>query len=103
MGLNTSDDVFALVRESPGNVAVSLVNMTDIQSEKWNEPAEYPKQTGQITLTIRGFDQKVKRAFLSSPDEPTFSLEPVQFQQEGDRVTLDIPSLKIWDLVVFSY
>ncbi len=103
VGLNTSDDVFAFVRESPGHMSVSLVNMTDIQSEKWNEPAEYPKQAGPITLTITGFDQKVNQAFFSSPDEKTFSLEPVQFQQVRDQISLTIPSLKIWDLVVLSY
>jgi dextranase len=103
VGLNTGDDVFALLRESKGYLALSLINLADIKSKKWNEPAEFPKQASNITLTVGGFDQKIKNVFISTPDEETFSLEPVEYKQEGEKVTLVIPSLKIWDLVVFEY
>ncbi len=103
VGLKSGDEVFALARETPGYLSIGLVNLTGIQSVKWNEPAEYPKPAVQKHLTVDGFDCPVKQVFLASPDEATFSLEPVEYQQEGDRVTLLLPSLKIWDLIVFAY
>lgn len=103
VGLNPTDDVFALVRESEGTLAVSLINLTEINSKKWNEPADFPVPASNITLKVGGFKQKVKDVYLSTPDEETFSLDPVGFTQNGDEITLVIPSLKIWDLLVFKY
>ena len=103
VGLNPTDDVFALVRESEGTVAVSLINLTQINSKKWNEPAEFPVPAANLTVKVGGFKQEVKGVYLSTPDEETFSLDPVDFTQNGDEITLVIPSLKIWDLVVMKY
>ncbi|MHB8934326.1 MAG: glycoside hydrolase family 66 protein, partial [Bellilinea sp.] len=103
VGLNSTDDVFALVRESEDTLAVSLINITEINSKKWNEPADFPVPAANITFKMSGFTQAVKDVYLSTPDEETFSLDPVSFTQNGDEITLVIPSLKIWDLVVFKY
>lgn len=103
VGLNSTDDVFALVRESEDTLAVSLINITEINSKKWNEPADFPVPAANITFKMSGFTQAVKDVYLSTPDEETFNLDPVSFTQNGDEITLVIPSLKIWDLVVFKY
>lgn len=103
VGLNTDDNIFALVRESTGYLAVSLINLTDIESAKWNEPAKNPKQANNISLSLNSFDRKIKKVYLTTPDEEIFLLKPVEYQQEGNTVTLIVPSLKIWDLVVFEY
>ena len=102
VGLNVGDDLFALVRESKGRVAVSLINLTDIKSTKWNEPAEFPKKASNFTLTVCGFKQIINKVLIATPDEEVFMLEPIKYNQKGDKVTLVIPSLKIWDLIVFE-
>jgi len=103
VGLNPTDDVFALVRESDSTIAVNLINLTGINSDKWNEPVDFPVPADNIIVKVGGFTQVVKDVYLSSPDEETFSLDPVDFTQNGDEISLVIPSLKIWDLVVFKY
>ena len=103
VGLNQSSDVFAIFRESQGRLTLSLINMTDIGSTNWNQPARFPKAASHSTVTLTGFDQKVKSVSFASPDEKKFALEPLKFVQTGDQVTFEISSLKLWDVIVFEY
>ena len=71
--------------------------------------AKVKERIPKIKLVLVGnrkahnFDQKIKKVYLTTPDEETFLLKPVEYKQEGNTVTLIVPSLKIWDLVVFEY
>jgi dextranase len=103
VGKNNEDDVFVVVRESEGYMALSLINFINIKSTKWNEPAEFPEQVKNRMLSVDGFAKKIRRVLLSTPDEDAFSLEPIWYDQKGEQLTLIIPSLIIWVLVVFEY
>ena len=103
VGLNQSADVFALLRESQGRLALNLVNMTNIGTTKWIEPANFPTAAANLTVTLSGLQNPIKSVAFASADEEVFALEPLKFAQTGDQVKFEIPSLKIWDLIVFEY
>ena len=103
VGLNQSADVFALLRESQGRLALNLVNMTNIGSTKWTEPANFPTAATNLHVSVSGMTRTIKSVSFTSADEKVFTLEPLKFIQTGEQVTFEIPSLKIWDLVVFEY
>jgi len=103
VGLNQSADVFALLRESQGRLALNLVNMTNIGTTKWTEPANFPTAAANLTVTLSGLRNPIKSVAFASADEEGFALEPLKFAQTGDQVKFEIPSLKIWDLIVVEY
>jgi len=103
VGLEQGNDVFTLARESQGVLALSLINLTGIKSSKWNEPVDFPKVAENIPVSIAGFSKEVKAVYLASPDLEEFALEPLEFEQTNDEITLTLPILNIWDLLVFKY
>ncbi len=103
VGLNQSADVFAILRESNGKLALNLVNMTNVGTTKWNELANFPTSVSNLTVTLSGMEHSIKSVSFASADEEDFALEPIKFVQTGDQVSFKISSLKIWDLVVFEY
>ncbi len=103
VGLNQSADIFAILRESEGKLALNLVNMTNVGTTKWNEPANFPRPASNLTVTLSGMEHAIKSVALASADEEDFALVPIKFVQTGDQVSFEISSLKIWDLVVFEY
>jgi dextranase len=103
VGLNQTADVFALLRESSQGLSLNLVNMTNIGSTEWNKPANFPTPAKNLTVTLNGMQTAVKSVSFASADEEVFTLEPLKFIQTGDQVSFEIPSLKIWDMVVIEY
>jgi dextranase len=101
-GLNPGNDVFPLVRRADGYLSISLVNFSGLDYSKWNEPITTPEFSKEIALSIEGVDQEIKNIYFSSPDEDNISLLPLLFEQNGEIVTLKVPSLKYWDLIVLE-
>jgi hypothetical protein len=77
--------------------------MTNIGSTKWTEPANFPTAATNLHVSVSGMTRTIKSVSFTSADEKVFTLEPLKFIQTGEQVTFEIPSLKIWDLVVFEY
>lgn len=103
VGLSEGSDVFALARETDQTLAISLVNLTGINSFKWNVPVHDPTPAKDLTFTLKGLDKAVKEVVFTSPDGEDFSLQKVEFSQKDGELTVKIPALRYWDLLVLRY
>lgn len=84
---------------------VHLINFTDANTLEWRdntgtqvEPAE--KKDLELTIDTAN---KVEKVWVASPDYYHGSAQELDFKQKGDQITLTIPSLKYWNMVVIEY
>lgn len=102
-----ADSVWSLVKEKPGYKIVNLVNFKGIHDMNWNKGKEkLPPVVTDIELTILTC-YKVKGVYVASPDieggkAVELSFEYVESDQ-GDKIKIKIPELRIWNLVYVEY
>jgi hypothetical protein len=48
-------------------------------------------------------NHRVNAAWLASPDSPDLSLKPLKFSQDDDQLSLSLPGLAYWSMVLMSY
>jgi len=100
----TRNLVMPVVRESDGYTAISLINLLGLESGEWAKGAvEEPTPLGNTTVKINGINRKIAQAWFSTPDSSDFALQPIPFTQTADLITLTIPSLKFWDLILIKW
>ncbi|RXF67794.1 glycoside hydrolase family 66 protein [Arcticibacter tournemirensis] len=84
---------------------VHLINFTDANSMEWrdtNGTQKEPKQVENAQIKITA-SKAVVKVWFASPDINGGVAQPLSFKQSGGEVTLSIPSLKYWDMVVLEY
>lgn len=101
---------------SQGNVAVvsktftdkdvlHLINFTDANSMEWrdtNSTQKEPSQKENVKIEITA-NKTVSKVWMASPDANKAVAQALEFEQVGNKVTLTLPSLKYWDMVVLEY
>ncbi len=99
-----ADKVWPIVRQGNGFISLNLVNLLGINQTEWAQPV--PKPPTPLTnfqLYISGIQKKVARAWLASPDNEDISPQSLAFTQTEGNLTIDIPSLAYWDMVVIEW
>jgi dextranase len=84
---------------------VHLINFTDASTMEWrdNEGMQTePKEMKDIELEIRA-DKKVENVWIASPDQYLGSPVTLDFEQKDGKMTVIIPALKYWDMLVVEY
>lgn len=107
-GVDTSntlqfDKVFPIVRENGDTTSISLVNLLGLPHGKWNEPVPAPQEQSAFDLLVTIGDRKVASVSFASPDRAILSTSSLEFTQKNDRVTIKVPELKIWDLIIIRW
>ncbi|HCW50689.1 MAG TPA: hypothetical protein DGR79_01275 [Clostridiales bacterium] len=112
-GVRTGDKgyfnvVWAMVRENPRYQVTHLINLLGLQSAEWNAPRrEPPDPLGSVRVRIASPVEPV-RVFVLSPDRDAArtgagaGAQAVPFSYEDGVVTLTLPGLEYWDMVVFE-
>lgn len=84
---------------------VHLINFTDAATMEWRDDegiqAE-PKEMKEIELEIAA-DKKVENVWIASPDRYFGSPISLDFEEKDDKMTVTIPSLKYWNMLVIEY
>lgn len=84
---------------------VHLINFTDASTMEWrdNEGMQTePKEIKDIELEI-GANKKVENVWIASPDHYLGSPVTLDFKQKDGKMTVTIPALKYWNMLVVEY
>ena len=82
-----------------------LLNFSDANSMEWRDTNGTQKEPVKITdlkITVN-VSSPVKNAWFASPDIDGGVSRTVEFNQSGNELTLTLPSLKYWDMLVLEY
>jgi hypothetical protein len=94
--------VWAIVREVPFALTLSLVTLTGQPDDRWNAPHRPPTPQHDIPVGLPAAGP-VKGVWLATPDDGAGRAVLLDFEQLRDRVTFSVPTLDRWDLVVVEY
>lgn len=107
---------FAPWPAAPGSVAVTakrfpdkevlhFINFTDADSMEWRDTngtqkAPVPVIDSEIHIPV---NRAVSNVWMASPDRNGGVAQQLEFVQSGNRVTVTMPSLTYWNMVVLEY
>jgi dextranase len=107
-GWNTStsneiNKIMPVVRSSDQYLAISLVNMLGLATGEWakNSP-QAPTPLSESGVRITGISKKADQCWFASPDKEQPALVPLPFDQQGDIITLKVPYLYYWDMILID-
>lgn len=82
-----------------------LINFNDASTMEWrdNEGMQTePKEVKDTELEI-GANKEVENVWNASPDHYLGSPVSLDFKQKNGKMTVTIPALKYWDMLVIEY
>lgn len=97
--VGTPPEVWASARRTDGWMAINLVNMSGIESARWDTKHESPGPLSDVPIQL-GLEENVERGLWLSPDQGV--AEPLQWDQTSARIQLVIPSLVRRGVVALS-
>ncbi|MDD3077654.1 MAG: glycoside hydrolase family 66 protein [Paludibacter sp.] len=88
-----------------GKDVIHLINFTDANSMQWRDSKGTQAEPTLITapsvsIPVSG---TVSKVWFASPDINNGLANNLPFTQSGDQVTVTLPSLKYWDMIVVEY
>lgn len=88
-----------------GKDVVHLINFTDASHMVWRDPKGTQSEpelieSPTVDIAVSGTPSKV---WFASPDINGGVAQTLDFTQNGGKITLTLPSLKYWDMVVVEY
>jgi dextranase len=100
--------VWPIVRERPGSrpafTAVSLINLVGLPHADWNEPLPAaPQVLTDLRLELMKVNRRLRGVWLASPDSRELGLKPAAYTLVKGRLQIEIPGLKLWDLVLIQW
>lgn len=84
---------------------IHLINFSQANSMEWrdtNGTQAEPTLVANPAIKITA-SKAVSKVWIASPDINDGVAQNIEFSQSGNEVTLTLPSLKYWDMVVFEY
>lgn len=97
--------VWSFAKQKENVDVVQFINFTDATTMEWrdNEGAQAePTLQENVEVTIETRDT-VENVWIASPDVYYGSAMNLDFKQKDGKVTVTLPSLKYWDMVVVEY
>lgn len=82
-----------------------LINFTDANTMVWRDPKGTQAEPNlidapEVSVNVSG---TVSKVWFASPDVNRGVAQNLQFVQTGNNVTVTLPSLKYWDMIVVEY
>lgn len=84
---------------------IHLINFTDANSMEWrdtNGTQKEPVSVSDVGIKV-AVSKSVSKVWFASPDINGGVARSLEFTQSGNEITMILPSLKYWDMVVFEY
>ena len=96
--------VWPIVRESVGRTAINLVNFMGVTQVEWAKKVDLPPTPlVNLKLSLSGVTRKAERVWFASPDHETISLQPLEFRQDSGTITVDVPDLNYWSMILIDW
>ncbi len=100
----THDKVMVIGRDYEQGLALSLVNMIGLKHGEWaGEVQAMPTALSNLVVQIKTGEKTAKSVWLTSPDNESYRLEPLDFTQDDGVLSLIVPDLVIWDLLLVDW
>ena len=100
-------NIITLAKEVGNRQTIHFLNFLNADSTSWrdlNGTMPEPSEVNNLSVTIQLPENKtVESAWTASPDIECGASRTLAFTQEGQTVTLVVPSLKYWDMLVLEY
>ncbi|RSK28900.1 hypothetical protein EJF36_19580 [Bacillus sp. HMF5848] len=97
--------VWSFVKQKDNKEIIHLINFTDATTMEWkdNEGSQAePTERKDVTISIPT-DKEVASVWMASPDVYNATSVTLPFKEKDGVVTITLPSLKYWDMVVLQY
>jgi dextranase len=102
-GLRAINRVMPVMRVGEGFETLSLINFVGLDEASWNKPAQTaPTPFTDVTVTLT-VERPVTRVWWTSPDNASLAAQSLDFRVEGNILTVTVPSLNYWSMVVVEY
>lgn len=95
------EGVWGLPRRSGECLAISLVNFSEKKELRWDEEHLTHRPLEEFTVQLSSVSG-IKEVYLSSPDGRSLSLVPVNWWQAAGKLTIDLPKLDYWSLLILN-
>jgi hypothetical protein len=93
-----------LIRSSQSATAISLVNLLGLSHGEWAKGlVNAPTAQKDLTLKLSAPAGKLKAAWFATPDGEDLRLRPADFEQSADTLTVQVPSLDYWSLILLDW
>jgi len=99
-----TDKVWPIVRESGHYTTINLINFLGINETEWTKqiPAA-PSPLSNFELTISSVTKIAGHVWFASPDHSEINLHPIKFSQNADLLTISVPDLTFWSMIVIDW
>ena len=102
-GLRAQDRLVVLAREAGDYEAFSLVNLMGISGGRWDQQL-LNGPTPQADLAVQlDVTRPVSAVYWATPDEADPALHPLDFTVTGGALSVTLPRLAYWDLLLVEY
>ena len=99
-----SNKVWPIIRESNGRTAINLVNFMGVTQVEWiKQVVSPPTPLLNFKLTLSEVSRTANRVWFSSPDHEALTLRPLQFTQDSDSLTVEVPDLNYWSMILIDW
>ena len=93
--------VWASVRSGPSWVSLALVNMTGLDTLRWDEPHAAPAPLREVPVSL-GLPSGVRSVWWATPDRGQPGLAPLAWQTGARSVHVNLPFLDRWAVIGFE-
>lgn len=99
-----TDKVMVIERVTGTHAALSLVNMVGLEHGEWEKELKSPPTPLRDTeVKIKDVTRQAAKIWFATPDREDISLQPLDFRQDGETITLTLPSLDYWSLILIEW
>ncbi len=106
-GVNSStafseNSIWQMIRKTPGHTAINLVNFLGIKQMEWAKNVQKPTPVKGFQLTVMTDPSKVSAVWFVTPDDP-YTRKWLDFKKGTESITMTVPSLDYWSVVVIDW
>ncbi|MCJ8010850.1 glycoside hydrolase family 66 protein [Paenibacillus sp. KQZ6P-2] len=97
--------IWSFAKKKDSSDIVHFINFADANTMNWNDTEGKqvePKELQELSISFSR-DRKVSSILFASPDYYNGSPVQLEFTQQDNQVSLKLPKLKYWDLIMVNY
>ncbi|MFC0525391.1 glycoside hydrolase family 66 protein [Pontibacillus salicampi] len=97
--------LYTFAKEKEGQKIVHVLNYFNATHMNWRDTSgtqHQPAMKQELNLSIKE-DKKVKKVWVASPDWNNGLPSQLDFNQENGSVSITLPKIQYWDMIVMEY
>lgn len=97
--------IWSFAKQKNGSDIIHFINFSDAATMNWNDSngeQAVPAERENVEVSIQT-DREAASVMFASPDYYNGSPVKLSFEQSDGKITLKLPSLKYWDLLMIDY